>query len=116
LGFELVALIPLSLNTLKGRRTVESQIRDGWRWMVQNIHGIHTELHALRFVDPKRLAQRPIVRPDSRQFHVEDGKTTYEVELTVNGQGKDISIDAQGHVLEIEEETRLFSKMPRHIM
>jgi uncharacterized membrane protein YkoI len=40
---------------------------------------------------------------------VEDGKKTYEVELTVNGHGKDISMDAQGHVLEIEEETRVTS-------
>lgn len=40
---------------------------------------------------------------------VEDGKTTYEVELTVNGHGKDISLDAQGHVLKIEEETRVTS-------
>ncbi|HEY2383694.1 MAG TPA: hypothetical protein VGK48_21175 [Terriglobia bacterium] len=40
---------------------------------------------------------------------VEGGKTTYEVELTVNGHGKDISMDAQGHILEIEEETRVAS-------
>src|SRR6516225_9437311 len=40
---------------------------------------------------------------------VEDGKKIYEVELTVNGRGKDISMDAQGHVLEIEEEVALES-------
>jgi len=40
---------------------------------------------------------------------VEDGKKIYEVQLTVNGHGKDVSIDAQGHVLEIEEETSLES-------
>jgi uncharacterized membrane protein YkoI len=43
---------------------------------------------------------------------VEDGKKIYEVQLTVNGHGKDISIDAQGHVLEIEEETSLDSLPP----
>jgi uncharacterized membrane protein YkoI len=40
---------------------------------------------------------------------VEDGKKIYEVELTVNGHGKDISMDSQGHVLEIEEEVSLES-------
>jgi hypothetical protein len=40
---------------------------------------------------------------------VEDGKTTYEVELAVNGHGKDISIDAKGHILEVEEETQVTS-------
>ena len=40
---------------------------------------------------------------------VEDGKKIYEVQLNVNGHGKDVSIDAQGHVLEIEEETSLES-------
>jgi len=43
---------------------------------------------------------------------VEDGKKIYEVELEVNGHGKDISMDAQGHVLEIEEETPLASLPP----
>jgi uncharacterized membrane protein YkoI len=40
---------------------------------------------------------------------VEDGKKIYEVQLTVNGLGKDISMDSQGHILEIEEETPLAS-------
>src|SRR5215469_18245778 len=40
---------------------------------------------------------------------VEDGKKIYEVELTVNGHTKDISMDSQGHVLEIEEEVSLES-------
>jgi uncharacterized membrane protein YkoI len=43
---------------------------------------------------------------------VEDGKKIYEVQLTVNGHGKDISMDPQGHVLEIEEETLLESLPP----
>jgi hypothetical protein len=43
---------------------------------------------------------------------VEDGKKIYEVQLTVNGHGKDISMDAQGHVLETEEETSLESLPP----
>ena len=43
---------------------------------------------------------------------VEDGKKIYEVQLTVNGHGKDISMDPQGHVLEVEEETPLDSLPP----
>jgi uncharacterized membrane protein YkoI len=40
---------------------------------------------------------------------VENGKKLYEVGLTVNGHGKDISIDAQGKVVETEEEVSLGS-------
>jgi uncharacterized protein YycO len=37
------------------------------------------------------------------------GKTVYEMELTINGHGKDISMDAQGNILETEEEVALAS-------
>ena len=40
---------------------------------------------------------------------VEHGKTIYEVEMTVNGHGKDVSMDASGAVLEVEEEVALES-------
>ncbi|HLH29851.1 MAG TPA: hypothetical protein VKY31_01525 [Terriglobia bacterium] len=40
---------------------------------------------------------------------VEDGKTLYEVEMTVNGHGKDISMDNKGNIVEIEEEVPLAS-------
>jgi len=40
---------------------------------------------------------------------VEHGKTIYEVELTVNGHGKDVSMDASGAVIEVEEELALES-------
>ena len=40
---------------------------------------------------------------------VEHGKTIYEVELTVNGHGKDVSMDATGAVIEVEEEVALDS-------
>lgn len=40
---------------------------------------------------------------------VENGKTLYEVELTVNGHSKDVSLDAHGKVVEIEEEVALDS-------
>jgi hypothetical protein len=40
---------------------------------------------------------------------VEKGKTIYEVETTVNGHGRDLSFDASGNLLEIEEETTLAS-------
>jgi hypothetical protein len=39
----------------------------------------------------------------------EAGKTVYEMQLTVDGHGKDISMDSQGNILEIEEEVALGS-------
>ena len=38
---------------------------------------------------------------------IEKGKRLYEAELVVDGHGKDISIDASGNVLEIEEEVAI---------
>ncbi len=38
---------------------------------------------------------------------VEDGKLQYEVQLTVNGHSKDVSIAPNGNVLEIEEQVAL---------
>ncbi|HKC63698.1 MAG TPA: hypothetical protein VKB86_08670 [Pyrinomonadaceae bacterium] len=38
---------------------------------------------------------------------VEKGKRLYEAELTVNGHSKDISIDEQGNIVEVEEEVSL---------
>jgi hypothetical protein len=43
---------------------------------------------------------------------MEDGKRLYEVELTVKGHGKDISMDAQGNVVEVEEEIFMNSLPP----
>lgn len=40
---------------------------------------------------------------------VEDGKTLYEAEMTVNGHGKDVSFDAAGTVVSVEEEVALDS-------
>lgn len=39
----------------------------------------------------------------------EDGKLVYEVELTVNGHSKDVSIAPDGAVLEVEEEVTVDS-------
>src|SRR5437868_9730834 len=39
----------------------------------------------------------------------ENGKTTYEVEMVVNGHTKDVEVDASGAVLEIEEEVAMDS-------
>ncbi|HXZ28939.1 MAG TPA: hypothetical protein VEG08_13180 [Terriglobales bacterium] len=38
---------------------------------------------------------------------VEDGKLVYEVQLTVNGHGEDVTIAADGTVLEVEEQVAL---------
>jgi uncharacterized membrane protein YkoI len=40
---------------------------------------------------------------------IENGKRIYEAELTVNGHSKDISMDKDGNVIEIEEEVSLDS-------
>lgn len=39
----------------------------------------------------------------------ENGKTTYEVEMVVNGHTKDVEMDASGAVLDIEEEVAMDS-------
>jgi uncharacterized membrane protein YkoI len=41
----------------------------------------------------------------------EDGKTIYEVQLTVNGKNRDVSMDAAGAVIEIED-TVDFASLP----
>ena len=38
---------------------------------------------------------------------IEKGKRVYEVEMTVNGHGKDIIVDSKGNVTEIEEEVAM---------
>jgi putative PepSY-like beta-lactamase-inhibitor len=43
---------------------------------------------------------------------VEKGKRLYEVELTVNGHGKDVSMDSKGNVVEVEEEVSMDSLDP----
>jgi hypothetical protein len=43
---------------------------------------------------------------------VEDGKTIYEVELAIDGHGKDISMDPKGNVIEVEEEVFAIASLP----
>jgi hypothetical protein len=43
---------------------------------------------------------------------LEDGKRLYEVELKVSGHGKDISMDEQGNIVEVEEEVSMESLPP----
>jgi len=38
---------------------------------------------------------------------IEKGKRLYELNLTVNGHGKDISMDSKGNIVEIEEEVSM---------
>jgi uncharacterized membrane protein YkoI len=42
---------------------------------------------------------------------VEDGKTIYEVQLTVNGKTRDVSMDAGGAVIEVEDQVD-FASLP----
>jgi len=43
---------------------------------------------------------------------IENGQVLYEVELTVNGHSKDVSMDPQGNVVEVEEGVALDSLSP----
>jgi hypothetical protein len=43
---------------------------------------------------------------------VENGKRIYEAELTINGHGKDISMDEHGNVVEVEEEVSMNALPP----
>jgi hypothetical protein len=54
-------------------------------------------------------AKGATVRGFSRE--VEHGQTIYEAELTVNGHGRDISIDTKGNIIQVEEEVA-FSSLP----
>lgn len=42
----------------------------------------------------------------------EDGQKLYEVALAIDGHDRDISIDGQGHIVEVEEEVPLDSLAP----
>ena len=52
-------------------------------------------------------SQGSIVRGYSKDK--EDGKLEYEVQMTSNGHSKDVTIDPDGHLLEVEEEVALNS-------
>src|SRR5262249_50982639 len=43
---------------------------------------------------------------------VEKGRRLYEMELTVNGHSKDISMDKNGNIVEVEEEVAIDSLSP----
>ena len=43
---------------------------------------------------------------------IEKGKRLYEAALTVNGHGKDISMDKKGNIVEVEEEVSMDSLAP----
>src|SRR5690349_19597334 len=45
---------------------------------------------------------------------VKNGKTLYEVELTVSGHSKDVSMDADGKIIEVEEEVA-FNSLPEAV-
>jgi uncharacterized membrane protein YkoI len=51
-----------------------------------------------------------IIKGFSRE--VEDGKTFYEVELTVQGRSRDVLMDSDGTVVEVEEQVVLDSLPP----
>lgn len=62
----------------------------------------------------QKAVQEQTKGANSRGFtkEVENGKTEYEAELTVSGHGKDISFDAAGNVVDVEEEVNLETLPP----
>ncbi|MEO7142684.1 MAG: PepSY-like domain-containing protein [Bryobacteraceae bacterium] len=67
-------------------------------------------MHELPAAVQQAIAQQSkgaTVRGLSRE--IENGKMTYEAELTVNNHGKDISFDAAGKIVGVEEEVPLAS-------
>ena len=55
----------------------------------------------------KDQSQGAVIRGFAQE--VENGKTLYEMELTVNGHGKDVTFDGSGKVVSVEEEVPLES-------
>jgi uncharacterized membrane protein YkoI len=51
----------------------------------------------------KEQSKGAVIRGFTKE--VEHGKTSYEAEMTVNGRSRDVSFDAAGKVVSIEEET-----------
>ncbi len=54
-------------------------------------------------------AQTPGAAIRGFSTEIENGKRIYEAELTLNGRSKDISMDKDGNIIEIEEEVSLDS-------
>ncbi len=57
----------------------------------------------------KQESEGATVRGYSKE--VEHGETLYEVELSINGKTKDLSLDAAGNVVEVEQEVE-FNSLP----
>lgn len=55
-------------------------------------------------------SQGATIRGFSKEL--EDGRTTYEMELTVGSRSKDVTMDSTGTVIELEEEVALDSLAP----
>src|SRR5689334_20466731 len=50
-------------------------------------------------------SQNATIKGCSRE--IEKGKTFYEAELTINGHSKDILMDPQGNIVEVEEQVEI---------
>ncbi|HKS82732.1 MAG TPA: hypothetical protein VJR23_14610 [Candidatus Acidoferrales bacterium] len=67
----------------------------------QEKHIQKSELPAAVQKTAESLSQGATVRGYTKE--IEDGKTEYEVEMTVNGHARDVSISPSGEVLEVED-------------
>jgi uncharacterized membrane protein YkoI len=55
----------------------------------------------------EEVSKGAIIKGFSKE--TENGKTTYEVEMAVNGHSKDVEIDPRGVIVEVEEEVTMDS-------
>src|SRR4051794_24833853 len=89
-------LAVLSLAALSGKDATAAETRIAHDQLPQAVRKTADE-----------QSQGATVRGYSKE--TENGQLEYEVAMTVNGHGKDVSIAPDGRVLEVEEEVRLES-------
>lgn len=92
------------------------------RWLVVKIPSVVLIATSMAMADtPVKMADLPpaVQKTVKEQMagatlrglskETEHGKTTYEAELTVNGKSKDITLDSDGKIVEVEEQVALDS-------
>jgi uncharacterized membrane protein YkoI len=104
----------------------ERKMGDGWKTLLYTIafgallradaNAAETRISQEKLPEAVRKtaneqSQGAIVRGYSKE--TEDGRIEYEVEMTVSGHSKDVSIAPNGAVLEVEEEVALDALSPQ---
>jgi uncharacterized membrane protein YkoI len=83
-----------------------------------NVSGVHAQEQKLTRAELPPAVEKTVAEQTKgatiRGFstEVEDGKQIYEAAFTLNGHARAISIDEQGHLLEIEDQVSMASLPP----